>query len=72
MPGMDGVEATRRIAESSDARVLALTTFDVDQHVVDMLRAGAIGFLLKDVTSESPCSTPYAAPPPATPSSPPR
>jgi DNA-binding NarL/FixJ family response regulator len=53
MPGMDGVEATRRIAESSDARVLALTTFDVDQHVVDMLRAGAVGFLLKDVTSES-------------------
>jgi len=51
MPGMDGVEATRRIAESSDARVLALTTFDVDQHVVDVLRAGAVGFLLKDVTA---------------------
>jgi DNA-binding NarL/FixJ family response regulator len=53
MPGVDGVEATRRIADSSDARVLALTTFDVDQHVVDMLRAGAVGFLLKDVTSDS-------------------
>jgi DNA-binding NarL/FixJ family response regulator len=53
MPGMDGVEATRLIAESSDARVIALTTFDVDQHVVDMLRAGAVGFLLKDVTAES-------------------
>jgi DNA-binding NarL/FixJ family response regulator len=54
MPGLDGVEATRRIAESgSPARVIALTTFDVDQHVVDMLRAGAVGFLLKDVTSES-------------------
>jgi len=53
MPGMDGVEATARITESSVARVIALTTFDVDQHVVDMLRAGAVGFLLKDVTSDS-------------------
>jgi len=53
MPGMGGVEATTRITESSDARVIALTTFDVDQHVVDMLRAGAVGFLLKDVTSDS-------------------
>ena len=54
MPGMDGVEATRRItASGSPARVIALTTFDVDQHVVDMLRAGAVGFLLKDVTSAS-------------------
>ena len=52
MPGMDGVEATRRIVSATDARVLALTTFDVDQHVVDVLRAGAVGFLLKDVTSE--------------------
>jgi DNA-binding NarL/FixJ family response regulator len=53
MPGLDGVEATRRIAAGSDARIIALTTFDVDQHVVDMLRAGAVGFLLKDVTSDS-------------------
>jgi DNA-binding NarL/FixJ family response regulator len=53
MPGVDGVEATRRIAESSEARIIALTTFDLDQHVVDMLRAGAVGFLLKDVTSDS-------------------
>jgi DNA-binding NarL/FixJ family response regulator len=52
MPGMDGVEATRRITATSDARILALTTFDVDQHVVDVLRAGAAGFLLKDVTSD--------------------
>jgi DNA-binding NarL/FixJ family response regulator len=51
MPGMDGVEATRELA-SSDAQIIALTTFDVDQHVVDMLRAGAVGFLLKDVTAE--------------------
>jgi DNA-binding NarL/FixJ family response regulator len=54
MPGTDGVEATRRIvASGASARVLALTTFDLDQHVVDALRAGAVGFLLKDVTSES-------------------
>jgi DNA-binding NarL/FixJ family response regulator len=52
MPGMDGVEATRRIVEAGSARVLALTTFDLDQHVVDALRAGAVGFLLKDVTSD--------------------
>lgn len=52
MPGMDGVEATRRIVEAGPTRVLALTTFDVDEHVVDALRAGAVGFLLKDVTSD--------------------
>jgi DNA-binding NarL/FixJ family response regulator len=53
MPGMDGVEATRRItAMSGSTRVLVLTTFDVDQHVVEALRAGAVGFLLKDVTSD--------------------
>ena len=52
MPGMDGVEATRRIVGAGESRVLALTTFDVDQHVVDALRAGAVGFLLKDVTSD--------------------
>jgi DNA-binding NarL/FixJ family response regulator len=52
MPGMDGIEATRRIVGSGRARVLALTTFDIDQHVVDALRAGAVGFLLKDVTSD--------------------
>ena len=53
LPGTDGVEATRRIVEADPAaRVLAITTFDVDQHVIDTLRAGAVGFLLKDVTSE--------------------
>ena len=51
MPRMDGVDATRRIVAASHARVLALTTFDVDQLVVDALRAGAVGFLLKDVTA---------------------
>ncbi|MET7691249.1 response regulator transcription factor [Streptomyces sp. NPDC005483] len=50
MPVVDGIEATRRIAESgSAARVLVLTTWDVDAHVVDALRAGASGFLLKDI-----------------------
>jgi DNA-binding NarL/FixJ family response regulator len=54
MPVMDGVEATRRIlVESPEARVLVLTTFDADEHVVDALRAGASGFLLKDVTADS-------------------
>ena len=53
MPGMDGIEATRRItAAHAETRVIALTTFDVDEHVVDVLRAGAVGFLLKDVTSD--------------------
>jgi DNA-binding NarL/FixJ family response regulator len=53
MPGTDGVEATRRIvAAGSPSRVIVLTTFDVDQHVVDALRAGAAGFLLKDVTAD--------------------
>ncbi len=54
MPGVDGVEATRRIVDAHpDVRVLVLTTFDVDAHVVDALRAGASGFLLKDVTAEA-------------------
>jgi DNA-binding NarL/FixJ family response regulator len=52
MPGMDGVEATRQIVAAHGARVIVLTTFDVDQHVVDALRAGAVGFLLKDVTAD--------------------
>jgi DNA-binding NarL/FixJ family response regulator len=50
MPGMDGIEATRRIA--GGPRVLILTTFDLDEYVYDALRAGASGFLLKDVTAE--------------------
>ncbi|WP_084959708.1 response regulator [Thermoactinospora rubra] len=50
MPVMDGIEATRRLADS--ARVLILTTFDLDEYVFDALRAGASGFLLKDVTAE--------------------
>ncbi|MFF3166590.1 response regulator [Streptomyces sp. NPDC003273] len=50
MPVVDGIEATRQIvAAGSGARVLVLTTWDVDAHVVAALRAGASGFLLKDM-----------------------
>ena len=53
MPVMDGIEATRRIAQAGlPSRVLVLTTFDLDEHVYDALRAGASGFLLKDVERE--------------------
>ena len=51
MPGMDGIEATRHITSGPDTgevRVLVVTTFDGDEYVVDALRAGASGFLLKD------------------------
>ena len=49
MPEMDGVEATRLIVESaSSARIIILTTFDLDEYVYAALRAGASGFLLKD------------------------
>jgi DNA-binding NarL/FixJ family response regulator len=51
MPELDGVEATRQLA-GSKARVLILTTFDLDEYVVEALRAGASGFLLKDVKPE--------------------
>ncbi len=50
MPGMDGLQATREIAGSAaPARVLILTTFDLDEYVFTALRSGASGFLLKDV-----------------------
>jgi DNA-binding NarL/FixJ family response regulator len=54
MPSMDGIEATRQLAGADDPgpRVLILTTFDLDEYVFDALRAGASGFLLKDVTAE--------------------
>jgi DNA-binding NarL/FixJ family response regulator len=49
MPELDGLEATRRILASDDsARVLILTTFDLDEYVYEALRAGASGFVLKD------------------------
>jgi DNA-binding NarL/FixJ family response regulator len=53
MPNLDGIAATRQIAASgSPARVLILTTFDPDEYVYEAIRAGASGFLLKDVEPE--------------------
>ena len=53
MPRMDGIEATRQICLRDDApSVLVLTTYDLDEHVVEALRAGASGFLLKDVPAD--------------------
>jgi len=54
MPGMDGIEATRQLTGpgADGPRILILTTFDLDEYVYDALRAGASGFLLKDVTAE--------------------
>jgi DNA-binding NarL/FixJ family response regulator len=49
MPRMDGIEATRRITAAGRSQVLVLTTFDLDEYVYDAIRAGASGFLLKDV-----------------------
>jgi len=47
MPRMDGVEACRRLVETSNAKVVMLTTFDLDEHLFASIRAGASGFLLK-------------------------
>ena len=52
MPVLDGVAATRQIVAACSCRVIALTTFDDDDTVFDALRAGAVGYLLKDVGSE--------------------
>jgi DNA-binding NarL/FixJ family response regulator len=53
MPGMDGIEATRRIMAGADpAHVVVLTTFDDDEYVYAALRAGASGFLVKDMALE--------------------
>jgi len=53
MPELDGLEATRRILAADEAaRVLILTTFDLDEYVFDALRAGASGFVLKDDPAE--------------------
>jgi DNA-binding NarL/FixJ family response regulator len=53
MPVLDGIAATRRLrAEQPEVRVLALTTFDDDEDVFEALRAGALGYLLKDVSSD--------------------
>jgi DNA-binding NarL/FixJ family response regulator len=54
MPDVDGIEATRRLLaeDGSGVKVVMLTTFDMDEYVYDALRAGASGFLLKDVPPE--------------------
>ena len=53
MPGLDGIEATRQLRQAgSDVRVLVLTTFDLDEYVYEAMKAGASGFLLKDVPRE--------------------
>jgi DNA-binding NarL/FixJ family response regulator len=53
MPKVDGVEATKRIvARGNGPRILVLTTFDLDEHLYDAMRAGASGFLLKDAPPE--------------------
>jgi DNA-binding NarL/FixJ family response regulator len=55
MPGLDGLEATRRITADpglAGVRVLILTTFEIDEYVFEALRAGASGFLLKDADPE--------------------
>ena len=56
MPELDGIEATRRVVDPANGeppvRVLMLTTFDLNEYVYDALRAGASGFLLKDVPPE--------------------
>src|SRR4051812_7692552 len=55
MPNLDGVEATRQLAGpdvDGGPKILILTTFDLDEYVVDALRAGASGFLLKDTPPE--------------------
>ncbi|MBO1900514.1 response regulator transcription factor [Leucobacter weissii] len=53
MPGMNGIDATRAILERPDPpRVIVLTTFDLDDYVLEAIRAGASGFLLKDAEPE--------------------
>jgi DNA-binding NarL/FixJ family response regulator len=55
MPILDGIEATRQIVAQSDGpspRVLVMTTFDIDEYIIDALRAGASGFLVKDSPPE--------------------
>ena len=62
MPVLDGVAATRRLRdELPHCRVIALTTFDDDEYVFEGLRAGAVGYLLKDVASEKLCEAIRAA-----------
>jgi DNA-binding NarL/FixJ family response regulator len=52
MPRMDGLEAARRLRDDPDVQVIVITTFDLDEYVLQALRAGAVGFLVKDSTAE--------------------
>lgn len=52
MPRMDGLEATRRLRDRDDVEVIVITTFDLDEYVIEALRAGAVGFLVKDSPPE--------------------
>jgi DNA-binding NarL/FixJ family response regulator len=52
MPGQDGIAACAEVTATSDARVIILTTFDLDEYVVAAIKAGASGFLLKDAPPE--------------------
>lgn len=54
MPNLDGIEATRRIVtENPETKVLMLTTFEADNHVIQALKAGASGYVLKDSTASA-------------------
>ncbi|HWI72523.1 MAG TPA: response regulator transcription factor, partial [Baekduia sp.] len=48
MPRMDGLEATRRLRDVEGVEVIVITTFDLDEYVIEALRSGAVGFLVKD------------------------
>jgi DNA-binding NarL/FixJ family response regulator len=62
MPGLDGVAATRQLHETCpEVKVIILTTFDDDEYVFEGLRAGAVGYLLKDVPSEQLAEAIHAA-----------
>jgi DNA-binding NarL/FixJ family response regulator len=52
MPGLDGLEATRRLRGIDDVEVIIITTFDLDEYVIEALRNGAVGFLVKDAPPE--------------------
>lgn len=52
MPGLDGLEATRQLRDTEGLEVIIITTFDLDEYVIEALRNGAVGFLVKDAPPE--------------------